>query len=239
MAEQDPQLEAAGNPDEPERPEWLPSNFQSPEDLAKSYQEAQRKITELSQEKKGLEESVQSLASQFEEFTATQNRPDPNQVYSQWQDLYEQDPIGTMAQIAQATANQILQQQASAKQEPAVDPNMVAFAADYTMAQQHQDWADYKEKVGGLIAENPLFQDDRLWKDPQTAASTMNSAYEMVKAQDVLSGNALVQQQQADTRAMKLAAQTAAGSSGRTPAPDDYEQRWQEIMNAQSGKLGL
>jgi hypothetical protein len=61
----------------------------------------------------------------------------------------------------------------------------------------------------------------------------------MAKADSLLSDNAVVQQQVADTRAMKLAAQSAAGASGRSPAPDDFEQRWQEIQNAQSGKLGL
>ena len=43
----------------------------------------------------------------------------------------------------------------------------------------------------------------------------------------------------ADTRAMKLQAQTMTGAGGRLPAPDDAAQRWAEIMNAESGKLGL
>lgn len=241
MADQvtDPDLEGQDNP---ERPEWLPENFESPEELAKSYVEAQRKITETSQTlaeerraREALEESVQALSAQFE----AQTRPDPNQVYSQWQDLYEQDPIGTMAQIAQATAQQILQQQAQQGQQPAADPSVIAFIADQTMGQSHDDWGQYKEKVGELIASNPLFQRDELWTDPQLASSTMDSAYQMVKAQDVLSGNAVTQQQLADTRAMKLQAQTASGAGGRPPAEDDWAKRWQEIQNASSGKLGL
>lgn len=222
-----------------QRPEWLPENFESPEALARSYSEAQKKITELAQEKKGLEESINALSSQFEEFTAAQNRPDPNQVYSQWEDMLAQDQVGTIAQIAQLTAERVLQAQQSQQSPQGATPDVIAFIADQTMSQQHDDWSGYKEKVGELIASNPLFQDDRLWSDPQTASSTMNSAYEMVKAQDVLSGNAVVQQQAADTRAMKLAAQSAAGTSGRTPSPDDYQKRWEEIMNAPSDKLGL
>ncbi len=238
MSEVDPVLEGQDNPTE-ERPEWLPENFESPEALAASYKEAQRKITELSQSNKGLEDSIQSLSSQFEEFTAAQNRPDPNQVYSQWQDLYEQDPIGTMAQIAQATANQVLQQQQSSQREPTATPDVVAFIADQTMGQNREDWGDYKEKVAEVIAQNPLFQRDELWTSPQAASQALDSAYQMVKAQDVLSGNHIAQQQQADTRAMKLAAQTAGGAGGRTPAPDDFAQRWQEIQSASSGTLGL
>lgn len=219
---------------------WVPEKFRSnPEKLAEAYTNLEREYHSSRQEVKGLEDAVQSLSSQFEEFTAKQSQPDPNQVYSQWQDLYDQDPIGTMAQIAQATATQILQQQASAQKEPTATPDVVAFIADQTMAQQHEDWGGYKEKVAEVIAQNPLFQRDELWMNPQSASQALDSAYQMVKAQDVLSGNHIAQQQQADTRAMKLAAQTAAGAGGRTPAPDDYEQRWQEIQNANSGKLGL
>lgn len=231
MADSDPDLvaEEQGNP---ERPEWLPENFKSPEDLAKSYAESQRKITELANEKKGLEESVQSLAAQFEEFTAAQNRPDPNQIYSQWEDRYNQDPISTMAEIAAATANQILQQQAQQNQQPAASPDVVAFIADQTMAQKAEDWGAYREKVGELVAQNPLFQRDELWASPQSAAQALESAYQMVKAQDVLSGNEIAQQQAADTRAMKLGAQSAVGASGRPPAPSSDAEEWARIRDA-------
>jgi hypothetical protein len=238
LAEQDPTLEGADNP---ERPEWLPENFKSPEALVDSYKELQGASTRTSQQlaeerqaREALEEAVQTLSAQFE----AQNRPDPNQVYSQWQELFDNDPIGTMAQIAQATTQNLLQAQAQ-QPSPSATPDVVAFIADQTMGQSREDWHDYKEKVGELIAENPLFQRDELWTSPQAAAQALDSAYQMVKAQDVLSGNAVVQQQAADTRAMKLGAQSASGASGRSPAPDDNEQRWQEIMNAQSGKLGL
>lgn len=237
MADQDPALEEGA--DNPERPEWLPENFESPEALLASYKESQRKITELSQSNKGLEDSIQSLSSQFEEFTAAQSRPDPNQVYSQWQDLYEQDPIGTMAQIAQATATQVLQQQSAGQQQPTATPDVVAFIADQTMNQQYEDWGGYKEKVAEVIAQNPLFQRDELWTNPQAASQALDSAYQMVKAQDVLSGEYAQQKQQADARAMKLAAQTAQGAGGRIPAEDDFEKRWQEIQNAETGKLGI
>jgi len=242
LAEQDPTLEGADNP---ERPEWLPENFDSPEALVNSYKESQSKITRTSQElaeerraRESLEEAVQALSEQFE----AANRPDPSNVLNQWQEQYENDPFSTTLNLAQAIAQQTAQQvlQAQGKQsEPTATPDVVAFIADQTMSQSREDWGDYKEKVSELIAENPLFQRDELWTSPQAAAQALDSAYQMVKAQDVLAGNAVVQQQAADTRAMKLNAQSAAGASGRSPAPDDFEQRWQEIQNAQSGKLGL
>lgn len=238
MADQDLQLEAADNP-EAERPEWLPENFKSPEDLARSYSEAQRKITELAQEKKGLEESVQTLASQFEEFTAQQNRPDLNAVYSQWNEMFENDPISTMAQIAQATAQQVLQSQ---KQPSAVDQNLpaiVASLADQQLDRQFEDWGHYREKVTELIANDPVYNREDLYANPEVAARTLTTAYQVAKAQDILANATSAEQQQNDSRLMKLNAQSAVGASSRPAPADDWQTRWAEIQNAQSGKLGL
>ena len=236
MAEQDPTLEGADNP---ERPEWLPENFDSPEALVNSYRESQSKITKTSQElaeerraREALEDAVQTLSAQFE----AANRPDPSNVYNQWQEQYEQDPFSTTLSLAQAvaqqTANEILKQQQGQSAQSGVSPDVVAFIADQTMGQSHSDWDEYKQRVSETIAENPLFQRDELWNSPQTAAQALDSAYQMVKAQDVLSGNSVVQQQLADTRAMKQAAQTATGASGRTPATPDDIAEWQRIKDA-------
>jgi hypothetical protein len=242
LADQDPSLEGADNP---ERPEWLPDNFNAPEALVTSYKELQAKDTRTSQRlaemeraNEALEESIQNLSAHFE----ASQRPDPANVYNQWQEQYENDPFSTTLSLAQAvaqqTANEILKSQAQ-PQQPGNSPEVVAFIADQSMSKQHDDWNDYKEKALELVSQNPVFARDDLWASPQSASQALESAYKMVKADDLLSGNSVIQQQAADTRAMKLAAQSAAGSSGRTPAPDDFEQRWQEIQSAQSGKLGL
>lgn len=231
MADQDPDL--VEGQDNPERPEWLPENFDSPESFAASYKEAQRKITELATEKRGLEESINSLSTQFEEFTAQQSRPDPSNVLGQWQDQYEADPFSTTLQLAEAiaqnTAQKILQQQ---QQPQAVDPDLLGFAANMTMAQQHEDWGEYVDKVKEVVSSDPFFANDNLWKDIQTSTQTLNNVYKMVKADALLSGAEVAQQQVADTRAMKLAAQSAAGASGRTPALPDDVQEWERIKNA-------
>lgn len=228
-------VEGQDNP-EPERPEWLPANFDSPESFAKSYTEAQRKITELGQEKKGLEESVQSLAQQFEDFTAQQSRPDPQNVLSQWQEQYDVDPFNTTLSLAQAvaqsTAQQILQQQQAQNAQPATSPEVVGFMADQTMGQKYQDWEDYRDQVKDVIGTNPLFNRDELWSSPGSAHQAFESAYKMVKANDMLTNADVTQQQQADTRAMKLAAQTVAGASGRTPAVPDTVAEWEAVKAA-------
>jgi hypothetical protein len=60
---------------ESERPSWLPQNFRSPEDLAKSFAESVRKISsqgrqlsELSQENEVLTLELESLVAARQEF---------------------------------------------------------------------------------------------------------------------------------------------------------------------------
>ena len=212
-------------------PEWVPEKFRSnPEEFAKAYTNLEREFHASRQEKKGLEDSLQELSSRFEEFTAAQNQPDPNTVYAQWQEAFEADPIGTIAQIAQTSAQQVHQQYAQQSKGPSTSPEVVAFIADQTMTRDHDDWDEYKEKVGQLIASDPLFQRDDLYASPELTTKALNSAYQMVKAQDVLSGAAVVQQQVDTNRAMKLNAQSAVGASGRPPAPSDDE--WARIKAA-------
>jgi cell division septum initiation protein DivIVA len=212
---------------------WVPEKFrENPQAFGEAYTNLERAYHQSRQEVKGLEESIQSLSTQFEEFTAAQSRPDPNTVYSQWQDLYDQDPVGTMAQIAQATANQILAQQAQKPAGP--DPDLVARVVDYSMGQKHEDWAQYREKVAERISQDPVYQRDDLWGNPDAAERALTSVFNVVKAEDVLAGNSLVEQQQADTRAMKLGAQSAAGASGRSTAPPEDE--WSQVMKFREKK---
>lgn len=235
MSDVDPQ-EGADNPVEDERPEWLPQNFKSPEDLARSYQEAQRKITELSTTNKGMEESLGYLTSQVETLVA-QNAPDPDEVRAQWEQAYESDPWNTIQTVVQQTAEAVRNELAQQNQQPAITPDVTAFIADQNMAQTHEDWGQYKPQVAELVKTDPLFANDSLWSNPALATSALDRAYKMVKAESVLSGDQIVQQQLADTRQMKLNAQSATGAAGRPDSPDANANRWQEIVNAPSGKL--
>ena len=56
--------------DNPERPEWLPANFDSAEALAQSYKELQGRFTQESQARSALEDNYAELAGSFEELKA-------------------------------------------------------------------------------------------------------------------------------------------------------------------------
>lgn len=233
----DPSLEGGDNREE-ERPAWLPENFKSPEDLAKSYQEAQRKITEQGQEIKGLNEAFGELTSQFDQFAEQQNRPDPNDVRNQLLAMYENDPVGTMAQIAQQTAQQVLAQSQSQQAPPQTDPNVIGTLANAELAARYQDWPQYANDVRELVSSDPLFQNEQIWSSLPSVTNALDRAYKMVRADKVLTGEAEQLRQQADSRQMKLAAQSAVGATGRPEiSVDAAKQRWDEIMAAKSGKL--
>lgn len=96
-----------------------------------------------------------------------------------------------------------------------------------TVAATVEGWNAVSPKVVAKIQENP----SRFGEILRDQGAIGASAY--------LTGLTQSEKAAADTRAMKLASQTMVGSSGRTPAPDEYQQRWQEILNADSGRLGL
>lgn len=222
--------------DNPERPEWLPENFESPEALARSYTEAQRKITEQAQQLRGLEDSINSLTAQQEQWFEAQSRPDPNDVRAQWLQAIEDDPVTAMYNIAQTAAQQVHQQYAEQSQnQPGIKPeDFAAFVAEQSLSAKYQDFSDpsVRSKISEVIQNDPLYHQDNLWVNPDLATHALDRAYQTVKAQELLSGASVAQQQAADTRAMKLAAQSAVGASGRPDAPAADAEEWARIRSA-------
>lgn len=215
---------------------WVPEKFrENPQAFGEAYTNLERAYHSSRQEVKGLEESIQSLSTQFEEFTAAQSRPDPASVVGQWQEQYEVDPFSTTLQLAEAiaqnTARQILQQQQGQSQSGVDATEFSAFVADQSLGRKYEDWAEYAPKVSEFLADNPTLFSQDTWANPQATTQAADRIYQMVKAQDVLSGNSLVEQQAADTRSMKLNAQSAASSSGRTPAQPEDE--WNQVQQWQ------
>ena len=223
-------------------PDWVPEKFRgNPEEFGKAYANLERSFHESRQEAKALEESLNTLSAQFDQFQSQANQPDPSAVQEQLQAAWEYDPLGTMQAIAAASAQQAITQYQKQSQQPSgVKPeDFAAYVADQTLAAKYSDYGNLKDKIGEELQGNPLYANDALWVNPELATRALDSAYQAVKARDVLAGNAIAEQQAAETRAMKLAAQTATGAAGREPSPDYAQQRWDEIMNASTGKLGL
>lgn len=240
MAEVDP-VDGQDNPEADERPEWLPQNFNSPEDLAASYKESQRKITELSTQNKGLEESFSTLSQQFEAFTTQQNQPDPNEAYAQWQEMYDNNPVGTMTQLAQQVAAQTAQEILSKQRNPSASNREIASTiAIQALEAKFQDFGDYREKAAAVVDQNGWLANEDILDSPQKLQAVYEVAYKTAKAEDLIAAGVTTADQQAEAmRQMKLDAQTASGAGGRPASADEFKTRWDEIQNAPSEKLGL
>lgn len=215
------------------RPDWLPSNFKSPEDLAQSYREAQANLTRTRQELSEVKDQVgQILATQQETQRATEYGTIEAQLLDAVESGDPQAQLAAMAWIAQQAAQQYAPQQTD--QSP--NTEVLAFAAEQQMAQKYQDWNEIKLDIASLVSEDP----DLLPVDPNTPLATvvqrLDRVYKIAKANKVLSQTEqVVQAEEAQNRLIKQQAQTITGAS-QTPATTDPESEyWASVKNTAPG----
>lgn len=227
-----------GNNLSDERPEWLPEKFKSPEDLARSYAEAENKIREQGAQLNAMNENFATLSEQLEELQATQQsyqQPQPQQ--SDWNAMYEENPVGTMALLAQQMADAKIrefQQQFSQQLQPTNDAQseIVLSYADAQARALHPDWDEIKDEVADFIKSDPTLPDDNdpRWNSPQFIAAVYDRSARLVKASKP------VDPTQQSARDMKLAAQgLTAGGSGRPDPANDAAEAWDRIRGAGGG----
>lgn len=233
MADQEPR--EGNNPDE-ERPDWLPENFKTPEELARSYSEASAKIREQGAQLNAMNENYQSLTQRLEEIQASsQTQPDPAQAQSQWQEMYEADPIGTQALLTQQVVRaELAQLQQGQQPSQEAQTQLIAVYAANEMRGRYGDWETERDRVSQEIAQNPLFNSEQLLANPATAVAAFDQAYAIVKGRDAINGVNTTPQQDG-ARAMKLSAQTVTGGGSRPDAPDAEAESWARIAGATGG----
>lgn len=247
MADPSADSPRGNNPEDAQRPDWLPENFTSPEALVTSYNEAQNKIREQGTRLNAVEQNFAELSSQFEQSQQQAAQPaqqqyDPNSdpLLAQFETAMENGDYRTVAAIQQHwtqqtaihTAQQLAQQNRPA--EGTVTPDVAAFIADKNLEATYPDWNEVKSQVGDIIRENPLFDRDELWSNPARATHALTEAYKLAKANEALSGNADQPDMAQLQRTMKLNAQTAVGAGGRPEQIPDDKAAWDRIMAARS-----
>lgn len=233
-------------PDNPEegvddRPAWLPENFESPEALAQSYKEAQRKITEMSQQNRAMEENYSSLAEQVEEMNSRPTQYSPSDLQAQLYEKYEADPLGTTAllanQAAAAMAAQIeekLTKQFGSQVNPAVQSQQ-ELTAQYAwdgLKAANPDFTNYEDKVTEFIRENPHYLPREHLGSTQQVYNDLENVYKIVSRDDVANTAAQAAEQAAQFARMKQDAQTLSGSSGFPMPPDAEKAEWDRIRAA-------
>lgn len=236
MAE-DPTL--SDNPED-DRPEWLPENFKTPEDLASSYRESQRKITEEATKSRNLEQIVAQQQAQIEQIQAAQAQQpeaDPNE----WYTAFEADPIATQKALAEQTYDQRFakwqeSQQQQAQVTQASNAEITASLAFKALEDQVGQLSDEtRQEMAQIINARPHLIPQDAYYSPQKLQEAYTDVYKLTSTDKTPPG----QSPEELRRTMKLQAQSANGAGGHLSTVDEQQQRWQEIQNAPSDKLGL
>lgn len=222
----------------PERPEWLPENFKTPEDMARSYREAQDKIREQGVQLNAQNESLQTFAQQLELLATQQNhapQADPSQVTNHWAEMYESDPLGTIVLLNQQLNEQNVQairqeisQLAGSQRE--LTQEQIGVNAAATMKERYADWNALRDEVAAELENNPVFADESpVWNSLVGATAAFDQAYRNVKLAKAAEGGYTTV---FTARDMKLQAQGLSGAGGRPAPEDEQKESWDRIRNA-------
>jgi hypothetical protein len=234
----------------PERPEWLPENFNTPEEMAASYKEAQNKIREQGEAQRRVEMQLAQMQEMLEEDRDqrqqqfAQPQQDQNQLREQLMASYENDPIGTMAYLAQQYANQTVEarfqqlQQDSmpqARQSADQQNQLMAMTVDRALGDAYDDWGEYKEKVANEIQQDPSLLAPELLTSPEATMRQLSRIYENVKAREVLAQHQNGNFVSNELGSMKRQAQTLSGQGARPGEASADDEHFQRLMAAAKG----
>jgi len=225
----DPGPEVLEIPSEPSatedtRPEWLDPKFESPEDQAKAYAEAQREMSRAQAAERQAQQQLEQWAVQ------QQYEPEPQQTQQQ-----TQYPDGSLLQIYEEAVENgdaktqfgiytLLAQQAAdlkfAEAQKALAPNpqdqqqnaqmFAVLAEQQAAARLGEEWETLKPAIGDILTEHP-----HLLPNNGDLAQTVNAlglVAEMAKARTGATAQAAAQDA---GRQQKLMAQGLSGGAGR------------------------
>lgn len=231
-------------PEPEERPGWLPENFDSPEALAASYKTLQEELRQRGESQKRLEQQISQLTEVVEGFTPQQqgNPPGTDEaIRARLQQGLEDDPVGTIAYLAQQYAQAEIQQhyaqqaQQLAPQQAMYqerDNQLLAMMVDQRLNETIEDWGDYKDRVGEAIIQDQTLIPQEVLTNPEATVAAIRRVYQVVKAQDVL---AQVENGGFVANQMKRQAQTMTGSGVRNADADPSDEKMDALRNAVIG----
>lgn len=225
------------------RPDWLPDKFKSPEDLARSYSEAERELGRLrSETERQQREFSEALAAIGE------NQP-PQQTWNPTQDptiaaynraLEEGDGAAALAislQVQQAAMQQQFEQFAERfapqmQQASAADREMALRLAEQQVSAGFGE--RWNEEIAPKLSERLAARPDLLPTTPSVEgyAAALREQANLVEAERIVAQNRAAEAE----RAAKLAAQTLSNDSARIPTDtDEKKAQWDAIKKAQIG----
>ncbi len=235
------------------RPDWLPSNFDSPEALVKSYGELQTKLGSQGTELGSLREQMDEMLELMQQQPAQQPYADPNDnpLVREYERAYQEGDTRKMlevqAQISQAAAQQVFEQQTKAQGDRTpLDDYSVQQMGDQIAAKYGAD-DEQRQSAMKQIEENPLLQQAYVGviENPNATlgdlARVVDTAYQLAGATAMAQEKASLAQQQAEQergRQRKIDAETLTPSGQTRVAPkSEQEDLWKAIKGSDDGRL--
>lgn len=229
----------------PERPDWLPEKFKTPEDFVKSYGELEGKLGELSERAKqadALEDNYNELAARFEQFEQQARQPqqtgnEAHTLIAQYQDAYERGDAAQMLAV-NAQVSRLAVQEGLAQALPQLNQQVASLAdsqaqeigvyAARTLEQRYgNQWDEAREDMQNILAQAPYLIPEQAKTDPAVAVAALDNVYKLATA-----GKQPQEDPAAARRAAAEAAQTESGAGTRVLTPDQQKQEWDAIRNA-------
>lgn len=239
------QIQVEQQETEDTRPEWLPEKFDSPQGFVQSYSELERELKQRAEEQKALEQQVERLTEAVQAWNPgepQQNNQSVDSTREQLLQMHENDPVGTIAFLAQQAADQRIQaalqqlEQSRAPQDQQsqqLQNQMLAHTVDSNMQNRHDDWETYKPKVQQLIEQDQwLLPEQVLNLGVEATTNALERVYAMAKSQDVL---AAVERGDYDAVRDKRMAQTLSGNGGRGGEVDVTGEKMAQLQAAVKG----
>jgi len=233
---------------ESQRPDWLPENFQDERAFLQSYRSLEDELRRRGEEQNRLSAQISELSEMIEERNAQtpqwQQPQNEQQLREQLQVAFDNDPIGTMAWMAQQYSTQTIDARLQALQEES-RPNvqqqteqqnqLLAMTVDRALQDRHDDWNEYKPKVAEAIEQDPALLSPEYLANPEATMRQLERIYENVKAREVLQaaqdGNFVTH----ELRGMKQRSQTLSGAGHRPGEPTADEEKIAALMEAAKG----
>jgi hypothetical protein len=220
-----PEGSAEDTGDEPEQTEGEPllGKFRSVDDLAKSYQELERKLGSRDEEKEQLRQQLYMLQGYLQALPQMgQQQPTPEQ--QQAKDEYD-ELLAEFEQLYPGLTKAMIRQQEKVMSErlqqieqkigQAVAPVQQFMMQEHfnrqalELAAKYPDFKDYAQDMMQIYQTQPMLA---------AMPDGMETAYQMAKARHVVAAS-----QTAQTEAGKAAARLPGSSGARTAKPQDAE----------------
>jgi hypothetical protein len=240
-----------------ERPEFLLEKFETAEDQAKAYAEAEREMSRMREEMQRDRDQFTAALQNLEELRPQEQQPyqqpaqqqpyDPNAdpLMQQYQQALDMGDARALLAINMELNRQMTQQvvqesmkslNSQVEQGQGTDREVAITLATERIARQHEDWEEIAPDVGRLLQQNTEWIPSVASIDAYEKA--IGQAARVVKAEKILADN----QRQETVRQQKINTQGLTGDSARVLSPEETQREWDTVRNAKltgySGILG-